>query len=58
VIRRPWRRRSHEPQIGNAHRDFLDLTPVSEDAAENTRNNWSALQPGQEIPLIWERNRS
>lgn len=43
-------------QVANARDDFVDLTPVSQARAEATSTNWSALLPGQEIPLIWERN--
>jgi hypothetical protein len=57
---RNWTRsraRSRQPQLGNARRGFVDLTPASDAAAENTRTNWSALLPGQDIPLIWEDTR-
>jgi hypothetical protein len=55
MIRR--RRSRGQPQLGNARRGFADLTPASDAAAENTRTNWSALLPGQDIPLIWEDTR-
>jgi hypothetical protein len=57
VIPRRWNRHRREPQIANAHQDFAPLAPVSDTPAETTRNNWSALLPGQDVPLIWERNR-
>jgi hypothetical protein len=42
-------------QVGNAREDFVDLTPVSEAPAEQTRTNWAALLPGSSsVPLIWE----
>lgn len=43
-------------QVANACDDFVDLTPVSEAPAEQTRSNWSALLSGQTIPLIGERD--
>lgn len=43
-------------QVANACDDFVDLTPVSEAPAEQTRSNWSALLSGQSIPLIGERD--
>lgn len=55
--RRRWRPRKYEPQVANAHPGFLDLTPASDAPAEQTRSNWSALQPGQDVPLIWEDSR-
>lgn len=53
-----WRGRG-EPreQVANAHDSFVDLTPAGDAAAEQTRANWSATLPGQDIPLIWEDNR-
>ena len=53
-----WRGRQVWPkpeQVANACDDFVDLTPVSEAAAEQTRTNWAALRAGQNIPLIGER---
>lgn len=32
-------------QIANAFEDFTDLTPVSQEPAEQTRANWAALHP-------------
>jgi hypothetical protein len=52
-----WRGRdtSRKPeQVANACEDFVDLTPVSDAPAEQTRANWSALLPGQTVPLIGE----
>ena len=43
-------------QVANANDSFMDLTPASGAPAEQTRSNWSALLPDQDIPLIWERN--
>ena len=43
-------------QVANANDTFVDLNPVSEAPAELTRSNWSALLPGQDILLIWERD--
>lgn len=52
-----WRGRdaTYKEQVANACDDFVDLTPVSESAAEQTRENWSALIPGQAVPMIGER---
>ncbi len=52
-----WRGRqvTRELQVANACDWFVNLTPVSEAPAVQTRSNWSALLPGQTIPLIWER---
>jgi hypothetical protein len=55
-----WRGRQVHPkpeQVANACDDFVDLTPVSEAPAEQTRTNWSALLPGQTVPLIGEDRR-
>ncbi len=51
-----WRGRDLRPkeQVANARDSFVDLTPASEAPAEQTRSNWSALLPGQTVPLIWE----
>lgn len=57
ISRRRWRERRHVDLIFNARDDFADLTPVSEAAADTTRSNWSALEPGQDVPLIWEGRR-
>lgn len=32
-------------QIANAFEDFTDLTPVTQEPAEQTRANWAALLP-------------
>jgi hypothetical protein len=52
-----WRGRdySRREQIANACDSFTPLAPVSEIPAAQTRANWDALRPGQEIPLIGER---
>lgn len=42
-------------QVANAKDSTVDLTPVSEAPAVQTRANWDALLPGKEVPLIWER---
>lgn len=53
-----WRGRGEpQEQVANACDSFVDLTPASEAPAETTRSNWSAVQPGQAIPLIWEDGR-
>jgi hypothetical protein len=53
-----WRGRGEpQEQVANACDSFVDLTPVSEAAAVATRSKWSALLPGQTIPLIWEDTR-
>lgn len=54
-----WRGREERrgEQVANARDSFIDLTPASEAAATATRDNWSALLPGQPIPLIWEETR-
>jgi hypothetical protein len=44
-------------QVVNANDDFVDLSPVSEVPAEQTRANWSATLSGQEVPLIGEDSR-
>lgn len=51
-----WRGRSAKKpcNVANACQDFVDLTPASEIPAQQTKQNWSALLPGQEVPLIWE----
>lgn len=46
---------TYREQVANACDSFVDLTPVSEAPAVLTRSDWSALLPGQTIPLIWER---
>lgn len=52
-----WRGRvlTRELQVANACDSFMNLTPASQAQAVQTRSNWSALLPGQTIPLIWER---
>lgn len=50
-----WRGRGEpQDQVANALDSTVNLTPVSETRATQTRSNWSALQPGQTVPLIWE----
>lgn len=50
-----WRGRGKpQEQVANATDSFVDLTPAGQVSAERTRNNWAALLPGQEVPLIWE----
>jgi len=51
-----WRGRGcDQPQIANARQGFLDLAPVSEAPATQTRTNWAALLPdSDDVPLIWE----
>lgn len=46
--------RPDEEQIANAPDGLFALAPVSDAAAAQTRTNWAALLPGQEIPLIGE----
>jgi hypothetical protein len=49
--RGPWPYWSGPPasgdgeQVANAFEDFVDLTPASQAAAEQTRANWAALLP-------------
>jgi hypothetical protein len=43
-----------EEQIANAPDGLFPLAPVSETPAENTRSNWSAVMPGQPIPMAGE----
>lgn len=52
-----WRGRdlAYKEQVANACDSFVDLTPSSETPAADTAAAWTALLPGQEIPLIWER---
>lgn len=53
-----WRGRGEpQEQVANACDSFVDLTPVSEAPATQTRSNWSAILPGQTVPLIWEDRR-
>lgn len=53
-----WRGRGEpQEQVANACDWFVNLTPVSQAAAVATRTKWSALLPGQTVPLIWEDNR-
>lgn len=53
-----WRGRGEpQEQVANACDSFVDLTPVSEAPATQTRSNWSAILPGQSVPLIWEDTR-
>jgi hypothetical protein len=58
-MNRRWRGRAcDQPQIANANQDFLDLAPVSDVPAEQTRSNWAALLPDtNDVPLIWEDSR-
>lgn len=51
-----WRGRdlAKKEQVANACDDFVDLTPASQAPAVQTRSNWSALLPGQAVPLIGE----
>jgi len=51
------RLRTNEEQIANAPDRLFRLAPVSEAPAAQTRSNWSALLPGQTVPLIWEKRR-
>lgn len=46
-----------EEQIANAPDGLFAFAPASGAPAEGTRSNWSALLPGQAIPLIWEDSR-
>lgn len=46
---------SSEEQIANAPDDLFPLAPASEAPAAATLANWSALLPGQDVPLIHER---
>lgn len=54
MIRR-WRGWDDEEQVANACDSFVDLTPASEAPAEQVRERWAAVLPGQTIPLIGER---
>jgi hypothetical protein len=51
-----WRGRPTEyrEQVANACDDFVDLTPVSDTAADLVKSHWSALISGQAVPLIGE----
>lgn len=53
-----WRGRdlAYKEQVANACDDFVDLTPVSQARAEQTRENWSALILGQAVPMIGEQS--
>lgn len=57
TLRWRGRRPTREEQVANACDDFVDLAPASEAPAVATRENWSALLPGQDIPLIGEDRR-
>ncbi len=46
--------RRDEEQVANARDRLFPLAPVSAAPAALTRTNWSALLPGQTVPLIWE----
>lgn len=48
---RDWRYRE---QVANACDDTVALAPASQVPAQQVKNDWSALLPGQEIPLIGE----
>lgn len=52
-----WRGRdaTYKEQVANACDSFVDLTPVSDAPAAQVSTSWSALLPGQTVPLIWER---
>lgn len=52
-----WRGRdtAYKEQVANACDDYVDLTPASQAPAAEVQDAWSALLPGQEVPLIWER---
>lgn len=51
-----WRGRDGRPkeQVANAWDSFVDLTPVSDAAADAVKAAWGPLASGQEIPLIGE----
>lgn len=50
-----WRGRGEpQEQVANANDDFVNLTPISDEAAEATRAKWAALLPS-DVPLIWDR---
>ncbi len=60
IARRRFRWRGPQParceeQIANAPDSLFDLAPVSEAAAELTRNDWAAVLPSS-IPFAWERS--
>jgi hypothetical protein len=48
------RGRGCEEQVANACDSFVDLAPASEVPAEQVRQDWAAVLPGQPIPLIGE----
>jgi hypothetical protein len=43
-----------EEQIANARDGLFPFTPASDAPRAQTVTNWSALLPGQTVPLIWE----
>lgn len=51
-----WRGRDLEKkeQVANACDSFVDLRPASDVPAQEVKNDWAALLPGQPIPLIGE----
>jgi hypothetical protein len=52
-----WRGRDLDPkdQVANALDSTVDLTPVSDAAADAVKAAWAPLLSGQTIPLIGER---
>lgn len=51
-----WRGRGYakKEQVANACDDFVNLAPASEVPAQQVKEAWSALRPGQDIPMIGE----
>lgn len=51
-----WRGRDGRPkeQVANAWNSYVDLTPANDALADAVKAAWSAMQSGQEIPLIGE----
>lgn len=53
-----WRGRGgRKEQVANACDSFPDLSPASEEPAEQVRAAWLPLQRGQAVPLIGEDGR-
>ena len=51
------RRETFDEQVANALDSTVDLTPASAAPADAVKAHWSALLPGQTIPLIGEATR-
>jgi hypothetical protein len=57
MLRWRGRRTTYDEQVANALDKTVDLTPASQAPAAAVKAHWSALLPGQNIPLIGEVTR-